>query len=271
MQNTVNNAYTRGSARLSGLRAYEKMADTWCVPVEELTTQAYKDAAAKAKAFRAFRAEQSAPDPLSFVISSEPSKWAAGLNKIAASAAAAEFTEQNYAKISSALDQRAENMLHDDEALAHVASVLDIDTAQQQVIDAAAALGTKLYSPQQAAIASPAAFAAYMAGIAKIVSLDAVLRSRSERAAMYADVPPLPPMKYKRDGFGKREEYYTRDDVAKHQAAFDWSRKAALDDEEITRLAVGEFAPLRLDITLDPAVLSKRAARLAGAGESQQV
>ena len=271
MQNTVNNAYTRGSARLSGLRAYEKMADTWCVPVEELTTQAYKDAAAKAKAFRAFRAEQSAPDPLSFVISSEPSKWAAGLNKIAASAAAAEFTEQNFAKISSALDQRAENLLHDDAALAHVASVLDIETAQQQVINAAAELGEKLYSPQKAAIASPAHYSAYMEGIARIVSLDAVLRARSDRAAFYADVPPLPPMKYSRDGFGKRTEHYGRDDVAKHQAAYDWRRKAALGDEELTRLAVGEFAPLRLDITLDPAVLSKRAARLAGAGESQQV
>ena len=271
MQNTVNNAYTRGSARLSGLRAYEKMADTWCVPVEELTTQEYKDAAGRAKAFRMFRAEQSAPDLLSFVIDNDPSKWSAGINKIATSAAAAEFTEQNYAKISSALDQRADNLLHDDAALAHVASVLDIDTAQQQVIDAAAELGEKLYSPQKSAIASPAHYSAYMEGIAKIVSLDAVLRSRSERAAMYADVPPLPPMKYKRDGFGKREDFFTRDDVAKHQAAFDWSRKAALGDEEVTRLAVGEFAPLTLDITLDPDVLAKRAARLAGAGKTEQI
>lgn len=270
MTNTIN-AYTRGSTRHSGIRAYEHMAQAWGVSLDELTTDEYKAAAEKAKAFKQFRAEQSAPDPLAYILANDPSKWSAGMNKIATAAAAASFTEQNYAKISSALDQRAENMLHDDEALAHVASVLDIDTAQQQVIDAAAALGTKLYSPQKAAIASPAAFAAYMAGIAKIVSLDAVLRSRSERAAMYADVPPLPPMKYKRDGFGKKEEFYTRDDVAKHQAAFDWSRKAALDDQEITRLAVGEFAPLSLNITLDPALMAKRAARLAGAGDTEQI
>jgi hypothetical protein len=269
MQNT--NAYTRGSARLSGLRAYEKMADTWGVPVEELTTQAYKDAAAKAKAFKQFRAEQSAPDLLSFVIGNDPNKWSAGLNKIAAAHAAAEFTEANYMKIASALDQRAENMLHDDAALAHVAGVLDITTAQNQVTEAAAELGTKLYDPQKAAIASPAAFSAYMEGIARIVSLDAVLRSRSDRASMYADVPPLPSLKYKRDGFGKKEEYFTRDDVAKHQKAHDWKRHASGGDEVITKLAVGEYAPLSLSITLDPAVLAKRAARLAGAGETEQV
>ena len=269
MQNT--NAYTRGSARYTGIRAYQHMADTWGVSLDELTTQAYKDAAAKAKAFKQFRAAQSAPDLLTFLVDNEPSKWATGVNKIAAAHVAAEFAEQNYAKISSALDQRAENMLHDDEALAHVAGVLDIDTAQQQVIDAAAALGEKLYNPQKAAIESPQHFADYMAGISRLVSLDAVLRSRSDRASMYADVPPLPPMKYKRDGFGKKEEFYTRDDVAKHQKAFDWSRHAALGDEVITKLAVGEYAPLTLSVSLDPAVLAKRTARLAGAGETEQV
>lgn len=270
MTNTIN-AYTRGSARYSGIRAYQHMADTWGVPVEELTTQEYKDASAKAKAFRTFRAEKSAPDLLSFVIDNDPNKWSAGINKVAASHAAASFIEASYPKINAALDQRADNMLHNDAALAHVASVLDIDTAQQQVIDAAAALGTKLYEPQKAAIASPSAFAAYMEGIARVVAVDAVLRSRSDRAAMYADIPPLPPLKYKRDGFGKREEFYTPEDVAKHQAAHDWERAAFGDDEVITKLAVGEYAPLKLDITLDPAVLAKRAARLAGAGATEQI
>lgn len=264
-------AYTRGNARLSGIKAYEHMADTWGVPVEELTTQAYKDAAAKAKAFKTFRAEQSAPDLLTFILDNEPGKWSAGLNKIAATAAAAQYTEANYPKINAALDQRAENMLHDDAALAHVASVLDVDTAQQQVLDAAAALGEKLYEPQKAAIASPQHYAAYMAGIARIVSLDAVLRSRADRAAMYADVPPMPPMKYTLDGFGRREEHYSRDDVNKHQKAHDWRRHASTGDEAITRLAVGEYAPLRLSVSLDPTVLAKRAARLAGAGETEQV
>ena len=270
MTNTIN-AYTRGSARYTGIRAYEHMADTWGVSLEELTTQAYKDAAAKAKAFRAFRADQSAPDLLTFVIDSDPSKWATGLTKIATAHAAAEFTETNYSKINAALDQRADNLLHDDAALAHVASVLDVDAAQNQVIEAAAALGEKLYEPQKAAIASPAAFAAYMEGIARIVSLDAVLRSRAGRAAFYADVPPLQSMKFERDGYGVRTNHYSPEDVAKHQAAHDWKRKAALDDEEITRLAVGEFSPLSLSISLDPAVLAKRAARLAGAGETEQI
>lgn len=270
MTSTIN-AYTRGTARYSGIRAYEHMADTWGVPVDDLTTQAYKDAAAKAKAFKQFRAEQTAPDPLDFILDNEPAKWSAGLNKIATAHAAAEFTEDNFARVNAALDQRAENMLHDDAALAHVAGVLDIDTAQQQVLDAAAALGQKLYEPQQAAITSPQHFAAYMEGIARIVALDAALRSRSDRAAMYADVPPLPSMKFERDGLGKRTNHYTRDDVNRHQKAHDWSRDAVRDDVAITKLAVGEYAPLTLNITLDPAVLDKRAARLAGAGATEQI
>lgn len=271
MTNNTINAFTRGSKRYSGIRAYQYMADTWGVPVEELTTQEHKNAAAKAKAFRTFRAEQSAPDPLSFVIDNEPSKWSAGLNKIAASHAAAQFTEDNFARVNAALDQRADNMLHDDAALAHVASVLDIDTAQQQVTIAAVALGELLYSPQKAAIESPQHFSQYMDGIAKIVSLDALLRSRSDRAAFYADVPPLPSMKFERDGYGKRTNHYTPEDVNRHQKAHDWRRAASGDDVAITRLAVGDFAPLRLSVSLDPAVLAKRTERLAGAGETEQV
>lgn len=271
MTNKTINAYTRGSKRYTGIRAYQHLADTWCVSLDELTTQEYKDASAKAKAFRAFRAEQSAPDPIAFILDNEPGKWSAGMTKVATAHAAAEFTETNYPKINAALDQRAENMLYDDAALAHVASVLDIDTAQQQVIDAADRLGKLLYEPQKAAIESPQHFSQYMDGIAKIVSLDAVLRSRAERAAFYADVPPLQSMKFERDGYGKRTNHYSREDVAKHQAAHDWKRAAAGDDVAITRLAVGEYAPLTLSVSLDPAVLAKRAARLGGAGETQQV
>ena len=271
MTNKTINAYTRGSKRYTGIRAFQYMADTWGVSLDELTTDEYKAAAEKARAFKQFRTEQSAPDLLSFVIGNDPSKWSAGMTKVASAHAASEFTETNYPKINAALEQRADNMLHNDDALSHIASTLDIESAQQQVIDAAAALGEKLYQPQQAAIASPRHYSQYMEGIARIVSLDAVLRARSDRAAMYADVPPLPPMKYKRDGFGKREEYYTREDVAKHQAAHDWKRAASGDDQEITRLAVGEFSPLSLSISLDPAVIAKRAERLAGAGKTEQV
>lgn len=270
MTNTIN-AYTRGSARYTGIRAYEHMADTWGVPVEELTTQAYKHAAEKARAFKQFRAEQSAPDPITFILDNDPGKWSAGLTKVAASHAAAQFTETNFSKINAALEQRADNLLHNDAALAHVASVLDVDAAQNQVINAADRLGKLLYEPQKAAIESPQHFSQYMDGIAKIVSLDAVLRSRSDRAALYADTPPLQSMKFERDGYGARTNHYSREDVAKHQAAHDWKRKAALDDEEVTRLAVGEFSPLSLSISLDPAVLAKRAARLAGAGVTEQV
>lgn len=268
---TSINAYTRGNTRLTGARAFGHMADTWGVSLDDLTTQAHKDAAAKAKAFKQFRAEQVEPDLLSFVIENEPGKWATGISKIATAHAAAKFTEDNYMKISAALDQRAENLLYDAAALAHIANTLDVEAAQQQVIDAASELGAKLYEPQKAALASPSAFSQYMDGIAKIVSLDAVLRSRSERAAMYADVPPLPSLKYKRDGFGKKEEYFTRDDVAKHQKAHDWKRHASGGDEVITKLAVGEYAPLSLNITLDPAVIATRTARLAGAGATEQV
>ena len=270
MTNKIN-AYTRGNARHTGILAYEHMADTWGVSLDELTTDEHKHAAEKARAFKRFRAAQSAPDPLTFILDNEPNKWSAGMTKIATAHAAAEFTETNYSKINAALDQRADSMLHNDDALSHVASTLDIATAEQQVTDAAAALGELLYDPRKAAIESPQHFADYMAGVARVVSLDAVLSSRSDRAALFADVPPLPSMKYQKDGYGKRTNHYSREDVAKHQAAHDWKRAASGDDVAITRLAVGEYAPLTLSVSLDPAVLAKRTARLAGAGETEQV
>lgn len=42
-------------------------------------------------------------------------------------------------------------------------------------------------------------------------------------------------------------------------------------DETVTRLAIGEYRGLALSVSLDPDVLATRAARLAGAGATEQV
>lgn len=271
MHNQNNAAYTRGNTRLSGINAYQHLADVWGVDLDQLTTDEYKAAAAKARAFKQFRAEQSAPDPLAFILDTEPGKWATGLNKIAASHAAAEFTETNYPKINGALDQRAENLLHNDAALDHVAATLDIDTACDAVTDAANRLGTTLYDPAAAAQADPQRFSNYMNNIAKLVALDAVVRTRADRAALYADVPPLPSMKYSRDGYGRTEKLYTDADRGKHQAAHDYARHVAIDDQTVTSLAVGQYSPLTLSVSLDPTTLAKRRARLNNAGATEQI
>lgn len=272
MHNQSNQAaYTRGNTRLSGINAYKHLADVWGVPLDSLTTEDYKSAAAKARAFKQFRAEQTTDDALTFILDNEPGKWATGLNKIAASHAAAQFTEDNFARVNAALDQRAENMLHDDGALKHVAATLDIDSACDAVTDAANHLGTTLYDPAAAAYADPQQFAAYMRNIARIVALDAVVRSRADRAALYADVPPMPPMKYSRDGYGRTEKLYTDADRGRHQAAHDYARHVATTDQTITSLAVGEYAPLTLSVSLDPTTLAKRRGRLNNAGKTEQV
>lgn len=272
MHNQNNqNAYTRGNARQSGINAYKHLAQVWGVPLDSLTTEDYKVAAAKAKAFQRYHSEQTVDDALAYILDHDEKQWQKGLSTIATANTTREYLEQVYPKVDGALRQRAENMLHNDAALNHVAATLDIDSACDAVTDAAAHLGTTLYDPAAAAQADPQQFASYMNNIAKIIALDAVVRSRADRAALYAEVPPMPPMKYSRDGYGRTEKLYTDAERGKHQAAHDYQRHVATDDQTVTSLAVGNYAPLSLSVSLDPEVLAKRRARLNNAGKTEQV
>ena len=271
--NTINNqqAYTRGNVRQSGINAYQHMADVWGVDLDDLTTDAYKDAAAKAKAFTRFRSEQTADDALTYIINHDEKHWAKGMTTIATAHTTTAYLESIYPQVDGALRQSADNLLHNDAALNHVAATLNIDGACDAVTEAAATLGTTLYDPAAAAQADPQQFSNYMNNIAKLVALDAVVRTRADRAAIYAEVPPMPSMKYSRDGYGRTERLYTDADRGKHQAAHDYARHVAIDDQTITSLAVGEYAPLTLSVSLDPTTLAKRRARLNNAGKTEQV
>ncbi|WP_414121185.1 hypothetical protein [Corynebacterium nuruki] len=272
MHNQTNqNAYTRGNTRLSGINAYQHLADVWGVPLDSLTTEDYKTAAAKAKAFQRFRNGQTVDDALAYILDHDEKQWQKGLTTIAAAHTTTAYLESIYPQVDGALQQRAENMLYNDAALDHVAATLDIDSACDAVTDAANHLGTTLYDPAAAAQADPQQFASYMKNIAKIVALDAVVRSRADRAALYAEVPPMPPMKFSRDGYGRTEKLYTDADRGKHQAAHDYQRHVANTDQTITSLAVGDYAPLTLSVSLDPATLAKRRARLNNAGTTEQI
>lgn len=272
MHNQTNqNAYTRGNTRQSGINSYKHLADVWGVPLDSLTTEDYKVAAAKAKAFARFRNEQTADDALTYILDHDEKQWQKGLTTIATTHTTTAYLESIYPQVDGALRQRAENLLHNDGALNHVAATLDIDSACDAVTDAANHLGRTLYDPAAAAQADPQQFSNYMNNIAKLVALDAVVRTRADRAALYADVPPLPPMKYSRDGYGRTEKLYTDAERGKHQAAHDYQRHVATDDQTVTSLAVGEYAPLTLSVSLDPTTLAKRRGRLNNAGKTEQV
>lgn len=272
MNNQTNQAaYTRGNTRQSGINAYQHLAEVWGVDLDQLTTDEYKSAAAKAKAFQRYRNEQTADDALTYILNHDEKQWAKGLTTIATAHTATAYLESVYPQVDGALRQRAENMLHNEDALNHVAATLDIDSACDAVTDAAATLGTTLYDPAAAAQADPQRFSNYMNNIAKLVALDAVVRTRADRAALYAEVPPMPPMKYSRDGYGRTEKLYTDAERGKHQAAHDYQRHVATDDQTVTSLAVGNYAPLTLSVSLDPATLAKRRARLNNAGQTEQV
>lgn len=272
MHNQTNqNAYTRGNARLSGINAYQHLADVWGVPLDSLTTEDYKTAAEKAKAFARYRNERTVDDALDYILHHDEGQWQKGLTTIATAHTTTAYLESIYPQVDGALRQRADNMLHNDAALNHVAATLDIDSACDAVTTAANHLGRTLYDPAAAAQADPQQFSNYMNNIAKIIAVDAVVRTRADRAAIYADVPPMPPMKFSRDGYGRTEKLYTDADRAKHQAAHDYARHVAIDDQAVTSLAVGEYAPLSLSVSLDPDVLAKRRARLNNAGKTEQV
>lgn len=271
MNNQNQAAYTRGNTRQSGINAYQHLADVWGVHLDQLTTDEYKTAAAKAKAFQRYRNEQTVDDALTYILGHEEGQWQKGLTTIATAHTTREWVESVYPQVDGALRQSADNLLHNDAALNHVAATLDIDSACDAVTDAANHLGTTLYDPAAAAQADPQQFSNYMNNIAKIIAVDAVVRTRADRAAIYAEVPPMPPMKYSRDGYGRTEKLYTDADRGRHQAAFDYARHVATDDQTVTSLAVGQYAPLSLSVSLDPDVLAKRRARLSNAGATEQV
>lgn len=272
MHNQNNQAaYTRGNTRLSGINAYQHLAQVWGVDLDQLTTEEYKSAAEKAKAFQHYRNGQSVDDALDYILHHDEKQWQKGLTTIATAHTTREWVESIYPQVDGALRQRADNLLHNDDALNHVAAALDIDSACDAVEEAANRLGRTLYEPSAAAQADPQRFSNYMNNIAKLVALDAVVRTRADRAALYADVPPMPTMKYQKDGYGRVEKLYTDADRGRHQAAHDYARHVAIDDQAVTSLAVGEYAPLSLSVSLDPDVLAKRRARLSNAGATEQL
>ena len=156
------NTYQRPKANLTGARGYQALADAWNVPVDDLYTDAYREARADAKAWQELTFTAGGKEVEQIVATSPRDKWLPEIKKQAADNVAAQLIKEAHPRISFNLSQAADKELTNDAAWRHVATVLDVDKAVQDFQNAVSDLGTAVYDPIKAAQKHPLAFAEYM-------------------------------------------------------------------------------------------------------------
>ncbi|WP_066588007.1 hypothetical protein [Corynebacterium provencense] len=272
MTTTTNTTTTfdRGTTVLTGEAAYRKLADAWGVDVNDLFTDAHREAVADLKQWNDLTVTVTEPDVQEIVTSTDRTKWLSTIKKQSSDAVAARLINDAHNRVSATLDNRVTTTLHDDAAWEHVASVLDVDKAVEDYQNAINDLGETVYDAVAAAQANPNAFATYMATSPKLLWLDALGARWRDSAALHADIPDLPDLTYSKDGFGKITKHYDEATLDLHRTARKL-RDEARQDRFLVDLALGKYPGFSLATTLQPDVYRARLDRLNGAGTSTQV
>lgn len=267
---TTTNTFDRGTTIITGEAAYRKLAEAWGVDVQDLYTDAHREAVADLKQWNELTVTVTEPDVHDIVTSTDRTKWLSTIKKQSSDAVAARLIKDSHNRVSATLDNHVTMTLHDDAAWAHVDSVLDVDKAVEDYQNAINDLGDAVYDAVAAAQKNPNAFAVYMAASPKLLWLDALGPRWRDSAALHADVPDLPPLTYSKDGFGRVTKHYDDHTLNLHRTA-QKLRDEARKDQFLVDLALGKYPGYSLDTTLQPDVYRARLERLNGAGNSTQV
>lgn len=262
--------FTRPNTFLTPARAYAALADAWGINVNDLYTDAHREAVADLNAWRELTRTTTAPDVHSIIANTDRSKWLTTIKKQASDAVAAQLIDAAHPRVEATLSARVEATLTNDEAWDHVATVIDLDKATTDYINAINDLGNTVNDAVKAAQKNPAAFAAYMELSPKILYIDALGVKGRDHAALYADIPDLTELTYSKDGFGRITKHYDDETLTKHRIA-QKLRDESRNDRVIIDLVLGEYNGFSFAPTLQPDVYSARVARLANVGVSRQV
>ena len=146
------NTYKRPNSNLTGARGYQALADAWNIPVEDLYTDAYREARADGKAWQELTFTAGGKEVAQIIATSPRDKWLTAIKKEAADSVAAELIKEAHPRVSFNLSQAAGQELTNDAAWHHVATVLDIDKAVQDFQNAVSDLGTTVYDAVKAAL-----------------------------------------------------------------------------------------------------------------------
>ena len=151
------NTYQRPNANLTGARGYQALADAWNIPVDDLYTDAYREARADAKAWQELTFTAGGKEVAQIIATAPRGKWLTAIKKEAADSVAAQLIKEAHPRVSFNLSRTADEELTNDAAWHHVASVLDVDKAVQDFQNAVSDLGTAVYDPIKAAQKQPVA------------------------------------------------------------------------------------------------------------------
>ena len=263
--------YQRPKANLTGARGYQALADAWNVPVDDLFTDAYREARADAKAWQELTFTAGGTEVAQIINTSPREKWLAAIKKEAADTVAAQLIKEAHPRISFNLSQAADKELTGDAAWRHVASVLDVDKAVQDFQSAVSDLGTAVYDPIKAAQKNPTAFAEYMRRSPQLLFLDVLGASGRDSAALHADMPEIPVLTFSKDGFNRRTNHYSEEEINVHRVAISFFDNARTDDNILIDLVLGEYPGFELATSLDPKVYAERRARMSEVNKIEQV
>ena len=265
------NTYQRPNSNLTGARGYQALADAWNIPVNDLFTDAYREARADAKAWQELTFTAGGKEVAQIVATAPRDKWLPEIKKQASDNVAAQLIKEAHPRVSFNLSQAADKELTNDAAWHHVASVLDIDKAVQDFQQAVNDLGATVYDPIKAAQKQPVAFAEYMRRSPQLLYLDALGARGRESAALHADFPDIPVLTFSKDGFNRKTEHYTEGEINVHRVAMSFFDKARSDDNILIDLVLGEYPGFKLATSLDPKVYAERRARMSEVNKIEQV
>lgn len=265
------NTYKRPNSNLTGARGYQALADAWNIPVNDLYTDAYREARADAKAWQELTFTAGGKEVAQIIATSPRDKWLTAIKKEAADSVAAELIKEAHPRVSFNLSQASNKELTSDAAWRHVATVLDVDKAVQDFQNAVSDLGTTVYDAVKAAQKQPVAFAEYMRRSPQLLYLDVLGARGRDSAALHADFPEIPVLTFSKDGFNRKTEHYTEEEINVHRVAVSFFDKARSDDNILIDLVLGEYPGFELATSLNPTEYRRRRELMAEVNKITQV
>ncbi|MFH0412013.1 hypothetical protein ACG98H_07870 [Corynebacterium sp. L4756] len=263
--------YQRPKANLTGARGYQALADAWNIPVDDLYTDAYREARADAKAWQELTFTAGGKEVAQIIATTPRDKWLAEIKKQAADSVAAELIKEGHPRISFNLSRAADKELTGDAAWRHAATVLDVDKAVQDFQNAVSDLGTTVYDPIKAAQKNPTAFAEYMRRSPQLLFLDVLGASGRDSAALHASFPEIPVLTFSKDGFNRKTNHYTEEEINVHRVALAYFDKARNDDNILIDLVLGEYPGFELATSLNPNEYRRRRELMSEVNKIEQV
>lgn len=244
--------YQRPKTLLTGTRGYQALAEAWNVPVGDLYTDAYREAHADLKAWQELTFTAGGKEVAQIVATSPRDKWLAEIKKQASDKVAAQLIKESDGFVKQSIDARTSAALTDDAAWRHVATVLDVDKAVQDFQSAVSDLGTTVYDPIKAAQKNPVAFAEYLRRSPQLLFLDVLGARGRDSAALHASFPEIPVLTFSKDGFNRKTNHYSEEDINVHRVAVAFFDKARNDDNILIDLVLGEYPGFELATSLNP-------------------